>query len=152
MGLFDVKKETPIVNQPEVKEPTKVAELDNQLQELAMRNNDVIMQIGKTFVEQNDAADVKGTPYEAMLLELKEIANEKDILEKRKLAVQGLRKCEKCGNVLTLDSLFCNKCGEKLEELFPEEVVQGNVCRKCGTPYEEDAIFCASCGNKLKEN
>lgn len=152
MGLFDVKKDVPSTSQPVVQESTQVTELERQLQELEQRNSGVIMQIGKTFAEKNDATSAKGTPYEAMLTELAEIANEKDILEKRKLAVQGLRKCEKCGNILALDSLFCNKCGEKLEELFPEETVQGNVCRQCGTPYEEDAMFCATCGNKLTEN
>ena len=28
--------------------------------------------------------------------------------------IQGLRQCEKCGNVLPVDSGFCNKCGDKL--------------------------------------
>lgn len=65
------------------------------------------------------------------------------------MAYQGLRKCEKCGNVLMLDSAFCNKCGEKLETLFPPTEQNPHICGRCGTPYAEGAAFCANCGSKL---
>ena len=66
------------------------------------------------------------------------------------LAVQGKRKCEKCGNVLVLESVFCNKCGEKLEPLFAEEMAKQNICPQCGATHSEEAAFCTSCGYKLK--
>lgn len=96
---------------------------------------------------------VKGTLYEECVARVAAIDKEADYQEKRKLAVKGLRKCEKCGNVLVLDSAFCNKCGEKLKPLLAEEntvqnIVQ-NICPKCGSACVEGAAFCTSCGNKL---
>lgn len=144
MGLFDAKNN----NQAPGAAP-EVAECDNQLAVLAQKKADIIRQIGQLYVDNNDAKSAAGTIYEAFMQELEKMAGEVINLEKRKLAVQGLRKCEKCGNVLVLDSAFCNKCGEKLEELFVATEQNPNICTKCGAPHAEGAAFCTSCGNKL---
>lgn len=107
----------------------------------------MIYQNGLKYVENNTLKDAKDTPYEDELHELASIAKDMEMTQKRKLAVQGLRKCEKCGNILVIDSVFCNKCGERLEELQSE--VMENICPKCGATYEDGAVFCISCGNKL---
>lgn len=49
--------------------------------------------------------------------------------------------CKKCGNELAEGSLFCNKCGEKLEL---------NLCPSCGKELTEDSKFCIYCGAKVK--
>ena len=144
MGLFDSKntQQAPAV-------APEIVECDNQLAALAQKKADTINQIGILFVENNDSKTAAGTIYEPWMKELEKMANEVVVLEKRKLAVQGLRKCEKCGNVLVLDSAFCNKCGEKLEALFAPTEQNPNICTKCGAPHAEGAMFCTSCGNKL---
>lgn len=144
MGFFDAKNN----NQAPAMSP-EVAECDRQLAALAQKKADVIRQIGQLYVENNDSKTAAGTVFEACMLELEKMADEAVNLEKRKLAVQGLRKCEKCGNILVLDSAFCNKCGEKLEELFAATEQNPNICTKCGAPHAEGAAFCTSCGNKL---
>lgn len=139
MGLFD-KKET-------VTTIPGVAECDTRIAELEQQKREIIFQIGSKYVENNTLKDAAGTPYEDDLSELESVIQEIAVTEKRKLAMQGLRKCDKCGNVLVIDSAFCNKCGTKLEALQAE--VMKNICPKCGASYEEDAVFCTSCGNKL---
>lgn len=141
MALFDRKETTNAATVPEV------AECDARIAGLEKKRKEVIFRIGSKYVENNTLKDAKGTPYEEDLSELESIAQDIAVTEKRKLAVQGLRKCEKCGNVLVIDSAFCNKCGAKLEELQVE--VMKNICPKCGAPYEDGAAFCMSCGNKL---
>lgn len=144
MGLLDAKK-TPVSNiSPEV------MECDRQMAALEQRKQQVIANIGKLYVEANDLKSAAGTVYEGPLKEIKEIREQVIILEKRKLAVQGLRKCEKCGNILVLDSAFCNKCGEKLEALFIPTEQNPYICAKCGTPHDKGALFCTGCGNKLE--
>lgn len=140
MALFD-KKEG--IVQPEV------VECDRKLAELERRKNQLVMQIGLIFLANNTVDELVGSPYEESVKAVEIVEKEKVFQEKRKLAVQGQRKCEKCGNILVLDSAFCNKCGEKLEPLFAEEMRNQNVCPQCGTTYEEGAVFCTSCGNKL---
>lgn len=127
-----------------------VAECEKKLGELEKRKTVLIMQIGQMFLEKNSLEDVAGTPYEEMMKEIQVIEKEKEFQNKRMLAVQGKRKCEKCGNVLVLESVFCNKCGEKLEPLFAEEMAKQNICPQCGATHSEEAAFCTSCGYKLK--
>lgn len=140
MGLFD-KKGSEGAAAPEIAEcDAKIANLNKQRQR-------TIYSIGEQYLELNTVKSAAGTPFEAYMEHLKSIEEEITVTEKRKLAVQGLRKCEKCGNILVIDSIFCNKCGEKLVDLQAE--VMKNICPKCGSVYEDDAVFCISCGNKL---
>ncbi len=126
-----------------------VAECDRQLAELARKRNEVVTSIGNKFVELNLDSGAVGTPYEQFITELKQLIENRELLEKRKLAVQGLRRCEKCGNILVLDSVFCNKCGDKLEPIVMAAPGE-NACPVCGAPHEPGVAFCVSCGNKLK--
>lgn len=129
----------------------EVAECNRKLAELEQRKNQLVMQIGLTFLANNTVEQLAGSPYEEDVKAVEVVEKEKVFQEKRKLAVQGKRKCEKCGNILVLESAFCNKCGEKLEPLFAEEIKNQNVCPQCGATYEEGAAFCTSCGNKLSQ-
>lgn len=137
MGLFD--KKTTV--------PPGVAECESHIAELEKQRKNVIFSIGSKYVEENSLEDAEGTPYEEDMRELETIVQNMAIMEKRKLALQGLRKCEKCDNVLAIDSAFCNKCGDKLEALQAE--VMKNICPQCGASYEDGAGFCISCGAKL---
>ena len=141
MGLFD-RKETAVT-------PPEVAECEQKLAELGTQRAESVMQIGQMFLENNSLEKLEGSVYEELVKTVASIDKEIAFQEKRKLAVQGLRRCEKCGNILVRESAFCNKCGEKLEPLFAEENGNQKVCPVCGTAYEENAAFCASCGNKL---
>lgn len=144
MGLFDKKGQSANV----AISPAE-AECDRQLAELKRRHDDAVMKIGLTFLAGNTPENVVGTPYAEFVFSVTDIDREIKFLEKRKLALRGLRQCEKCGNVLVLDSAFCNKCGQQLEPLFLEENKEQNVCPKCGASHTEGAAFCTSCGNKL---
>lgn len=144
MGLFDIKQIQEMITSPEI------VEFDRQLAEMEQKKQEIIFKIGLQYVTDNTSETAKGTVYEKNMKEIEELAEKTLVLEKRKLAVQGLRKCEKCGNVLVLESAFCNKCGEKLEELFVASKSNSNICTKCGTAYAMDALFCTGCGSKLK--
>lgn len=141
MALFE-KKETVTVS-PEV------AACEQKLAELERSRQEKVMQIGQLFLDNNGEEELAGTVYEEPAKAVSVILKEKDFQEKRMLAVQGKRKCETCGNILVLDSAFCNKCGGKLEPLFAEEMKNQNICPKCGSTYGEGAAFCTSCGQKL---
>lgn len=144
MGLFDAKQTKSQTVSPEV------ADCDRQLAALAQRKRELVFNIGQLYVDSNDSTSAAGMVYEGPLKEIEKIAEDTATLEKRKLALQGLRKCEKCGNVLVLDSAFCNKCGEKLEALFAPTEQNPHICSKCGMPYAEGAAFCTGCGSKLE--
>lgn len=145
MGLFD--KITMVTGNHT--EPPAVAECNAKLTQLKQQKKEVLYRIGEKYAASNTVETAAGTPYEEEMTELQNIEHESVRTEKRKLAVQGLRKCEKCGNVLAIESAFCNKCGEKLEVLQLEPTGGENTCPNCGSAYEEGAAFCITCGTKL---
>lgn len=126
-----------------------VAACDARLAQLAQRAQETIYKLGLKYAENNNAADAADTIYAGELRELEAISKEKNAVEVKKLALQGLRKCEKCGNVLIVDSVFCNKCGDKLEPLQLDPQPTAMHCPQCGSPLSADAAFCSSCGHKL---
>lgn len=85
--------------------------------------------------------------------------------------VGGLR-CLECGQILSLDSMFCRTCGatvkpppatlncRECERLMPEDSrfcpycgkpvrIEQKPCPQCGTISAEQARFCPNCGTKL---
>jgi uncharacterized protein YueI len=57
-------------------------------------------------------------------------------------------KCPKCENELSDDSLFCSKCGSKIES--QGKTCPNPECGRTGLPY--DAIFCPDCRSKLTDD
>lgn len=53
-------------------------------------------------------------------------------------------KCEKCGNEIADNSVFCDNCGNKL----PKQ--QKKFCGNCGAEIHNDAEFCGNCGFSVK--
>ena len=50
------------------------------------------------------------------------------------------RICPKCRRSISMDSSFCQYCGENL--------TQARFCVNCGKPYQEGDRFCTGCGTK----
>ena len=148
MGFFDTKKET-VQKQGNIVQP-EVAACDRELAELGQRRQELYVKIGKRYAEEVTAEKVQGTPYEEDFAGLEKIVERTELLNKRKLAVQGLKRCEKCGNVLAIDSAFCNQCGEKLEPIEPEVLTDAPLCPNCKNPVEPGVLFCTKCGTKLE--
>ena len=148
MGLFD--KSVPERRNDGVN--TEIAQFERELVRLDQNKQDLTFQLGAQFVELNDLQSVAGTAYEPLFLQIEQIDKAKVVLNKRILAVQGLRKCEHCENILPLESAFCNKCGERLNPLFENYEVRKKVCTNCGAQLEEAGIFCTSCGARVASN
>ena len=149
MALFDMNVLNMKKNEKETLNP-EIAQFERKLAELEKQKQEIIFKAGMLYVEQNNVSSVAGTEFEPLLQQLEQIGKETVTLNKRILAVQGLRKCENCENILPLDSAFCNKCGGKLKPLFEAGEVNENVCSKCGTILDAGAVFCISCGAKVE--
>lgn len=128
----------------------KMEQCDQQLKQLDEQIMDCLVAIGSLYASKTTVEQAAGTPYEEMLTELDRIEARRELLEKRKLAIQNQRKCEKCGAVLNLDSVFCNKCGEKLEAIAPEVLTDAPLCPNCKQPIEEGSTFCTHCGASVE--
>ena len=128
----------------------KMEQCDWQLGQLEEQRQNCLIEIGRLYACKTTVEQAAGTPYEEMIAELDRIETRSALLEKRKLEFQNQRKCEKCGAILNLDSVFCNKCGEKLEEIAPEVLTDAPLCPNCKQPIEEGSTFCTHCGTSIK--
>lgn len=126
-----------------------VTECAKRLNELEQERKKLLLEIGAKYFEEHKEDSAKGTLYAKEIEGIIAVDKETIIVEMRKLALQGLRKCTACGNMLPLDSMFCNKCGEKQQLLNVTETMNKNVCPNCGAERESDNIFCTVCGYKL---
>lgn len=126
-----------------------VTECVKRLNELEQGKKKLLLEIGTKYYEDHKKDPAKETQYAKEMEEIIAMDKETVIIEMRKLALQGLRKCTACGNMLPLDSMFCNKCGEKQQLLNVTETMNKNVCPNCGAERDADNIFCTVCGYKL---
>ncbi len=80
-------------------------------------------------------------------------------LNKKILYNKKLRKCDNCFEIIGIESVYCENCGEKQkpikiknieekEEVKKEEKTE-RVCPTCGYISDENAKFCPKCGYKF---
>lgn len=56
--------------------------------------------------------------------------------------------CGKCGAPMPDNAVFCENCGNVLQQNFSG----GNVCRRCGKALNREDKFCVSCGEPVFSN
>ncbi|WP_432630449.1 zinc ribbon domain-containing protein [Brotaphodocola sp.] len=122
------------------------AKFDSQILETDNKIKELLISIGRTYLEAH-REDCE-QEYKEAICSIKKLEEERETLERNKLAAQGLRKCEYCHQIITLDSAFCNKCGSKLEQIVLSSA-GGKFCPSCGASLEEGDVFCTSCGAKV---
>ena len=127
-----------------------VAGCERRIAELSGEKEKIYLKIGEKYAGMHMKDGAVGTAFENEVSELIRVDEEIDAVETRKLAFQGLRKCTACGENITLDSAFCNRCGAKLEPLSLPEPVESDVCPKCGSQLDSDSVFCMMCGYRLE--
>lgn len=107
---------------------------------------ETLIQIGIVYLEKH-REDCE-PEYKGFIQQIKALEEQKETLERNKLAAQGLRMCEHCRQIITLDSVFCNKCGSKLEPLEISSA-GGRFCPSCGASLAEGDAFCTACGSRV---
>ena len=131
------------------KKMTEKSRLKKEVTRLTNEMNNIYIGVGKKiFAEQPDSQQFK-TQFDNIREKEREIAH----LNKMLNDLEDKAPCPQCGELVTKDARFCDKCGTRIvrPEKKAEHVEAENltVCKKCGAELVDAARFCDKCGAKL---
>lgn len=144
MGFFDSIKDS--LQEKTEKEVTPNNNFDLEISATEEKIVELLTKIGRVYMEKH--AFDNNPEYVEYVKQIQNLEEQKQILERNKLAAQGLRVCEHCHQIITLDSAFCNKCGSKLDPIVVSSI-DGKFCPSCGASLSEGDVFCTACGAKV---
>lgn len=132
------------------KKMTEKSRIKKEVARLTNEMNNIYIGIGKkVFTEQPDSQQFK-SQFDNIRAKEREIANLNSLLSD----LEDKIPCPQCGELVTKDARFCDKCGTRIvrPEKEPENVKaeRVTVCKKCGAELVDAAHFCDKCGAKLE--
>lgn len=162
MSFFN--KNSPSANKSEVSDKkirkgSDIVKLEEKINQEKLEIKESLNEIGRIYYElyRNDSHE-KLVPICNLVDESRRIIG---LCEKQILLLQGVQVCSNCQARVSLDSLFCNKCGTKIDALEENDSIDMSSsdaaddiklvkCRECGTSMPSDMVFCTNCGAKIK--
>lgn len=97
-----------------------VKKIDGSIMQVDTQKKNIIFQLGEAYYKANkDNSDVDAA-YKVAIENINRLEYNRKVWINRKMKLQGMRICEGCGNVLPYESVFCNRCGIKLEPVAEE--------------------------------
>ena len=102
---------------------SKIMDCEMRISQYEADINEGYLNLGKAYYEAHAEATEQTGEFAELVKGISDCFSKIEIEKQIKLIVRGKRICFNCGALLTADSLFCNKCGHKLEEL-PKEVIK----------------------------
>ncbi len=113
-------------------------------------------QLGKTVYESYKSGEDVGKVFTKECKKVDKIYGEIEEMASKILYNKGLRMCPECGATISLNSTFCENCGEKQksvkikkekkEEDIKKEEPKEKVCSQCGLVCNAKAKYCSKCG------
>lgn len=117
--------------------------------------------IGMSVYENYTNGEDVGKIFSKEAKKIDKFKSEITELEKKILFNKGLRNCEECDEVISIDATFCPNCGAKQKpvkvknakksEKKDEEVPKEQVCPQCGKVEPSEVKFCTKCGYKFNK-
>lgn len=157
------------------KEMADVARINSMISDEEKKINNNYLEIGKLYVSLH-SSDCE-SQFSGMIHSIME--SEEKIKEYRQQIqdVKGVKKCEKCGAEVPLNSTFCNACGAEMPQQRAADVTQENAVQTNETqqntyqenvyqenqPQQEENAAeitndsvqqnkCPNCGKEVSEN
>lgn len=147
-----------------VKKSNDIVKLEDKINQEKIELKETFSEIGKLYYElYRHESHEKVLPLCNVVDESYRIIG---LCEKQILLLQGEQVCHNCKAHVSLDSLFCNKCGTKIDSVDAEgsadaiesssslkkvESKNGIIkCRECGSDMPDDTVFCTNCGAKIR--
>ena len=157
MGLFSNtgKKISDMVNnvQKKTEDSLKVRKIQGQIRSAEEESQRLYTAAGKCCYE----AHLTGTGAESAAALYDNITELRAAIEKYTEeidAINRVRRCPACNDVVSDTARFCSSCGAEIPELVVEPVAEApvsrEICPNCGAERQEGARFCTGCGHDFE--
>ncbi len=119
---------------------------------------EIYEEMGKAIYDSYKAGKDVGKDFTKQSKQIDKLNEEIENMRVKIMYNKGLRTCEECGEVISVDSKFCVNCGKKQKPVKikeekkvvkKEDTVVEKVCPECGQVFEPTANFCDKCGHKF---
>ena len=130
----------------DTKSKIAISEKENQIE-------DIYMEIGKIVYDMYQQGEDVGERFKTEVEKIDTLKKEIAEINIKILANKGLKTCNECGKIISVDNHFCPNCGkEQIQVEIVEEKVEEKqkVCPNCQMICQEDAKFCTGCGAELE--
>lgn len=120
----------------------------------------IYQEIGKTVYDMYKNGEDVGKAFTKECKKVDKNNSEISEMNTKILYNKGIRNCASCGEMIPVESAYCQNCGEKQKPVKikldnkkdkKEEKPQDKVCVECGQIAEGKAKFCAKCGYKFEK-
>lgn len=102
------------------KRVAEIANLKGQISGIKTEIKKNYRKIGEAYYEAYKSAEV-GCEFEEYVQAIRDAERTLEELNHKVGELKGESKCKNCGSFLKADSIFCSKCGAKVEEEFFDE-------------------------------
>ncbi|MDD2376281.1 MAG: zinc ribbon domain-containing protein [Clostridia bacterium] len=114
--------------------------------------------MGRTVYDVYSKGEDVGKAFNKECKEIDKINAEIEEMNRAILFNKKLRKCDNCLEIIGIESVYCESCGQKqkaikvkkaeVKEEVKKEAAVERVCPTCGSISDENAKFCLKCGYK----
>jgi ribosomal protein L40E len=141
------------------KKMTEKSRLKKEISRLNIEINNIFATVGKKLYTD----DPDNKEFSKVFESVREKQVEIEELSAQLTALDDKIQCVKCGEMISKDSRFCDKCGAKVvtpapspapePATEPETVVaeEVKICRNCGAELIDAGKYCDKCGAMLED-
>ena len=142
-------EESETIDEENTNESEEITAEAEEIDEETTEESETINEEVEEITDESETIDEETTEESEEIIDEtetidEEITDEPETVDEEPTEDSDVKICSKCGNENSPESMFCNACGNKLEN-------EDNICPKCGNENPKESMFCNACGTNLKE-